>query len=290
LKQNKTPLPLRIIPVVFPWIEKFAPWVADRFFIYLFFTPMKYRTPEKEKKAESFSEQFTIRVLEKNIQCYRWGNADKTVLVIHGWAGRATQFRRFVKPLMKAGYQVVGFDGPAHGKSDGKSTNPPEFRAVIVALVSRLGNVSAIVTHSFGGVTALYAIANNLPVKTLVNIASPTIGEEIINTYRRAIGASAKTGEAVKRYVLKKTGKPFQEFTALEFIKYVPPDLNLLLVHDEDDSDVFIEHPKALMKVYPQAELIQTRGLGHTRILKDDNVINRVVTFITHHSSNSSKS
>lgn len=285
-KKNKTPLLLRIIPAVFPWAEKFTPALANRFFVYLFFTPVKYRTPEKERKAETFSEKFVMNIAGKNIQCYRWGSSTKTVLVIHGWAGRATQFRRFVKPLIKAGYQVVGFDGPAHGQSQGKRTNLDEFENVIQEVVKKIGNVSAIVAHSFGGVTSLYAITKGLPVKTLVNIASPTISEEIINTFLRAINGTAQTGEAFKKYVLKKSGKSFDQFSALEFIKHVPANLNLLLVHDEDDSEVKLDHPRALMKQFPQAQFIQTKGLGHTRILKDNNVIQGIVTFLSRHSSN----
>lgn len=264
--------------------------MARKFFIYIFFTPVRYGIPEKERKAETFSEKFTIHVLDKNIQCYRWGNSDKTILLIHGWAGRATQFRRFIKPLLNAGFQVVGFDGPAHGRSEGKSTNIEEFRVVIETLVNQFQNVKAIVTHSFGGGAALYSLANKLPVKTLVNIASPTIAEEIIKTYLRAIGGSMKTGESITKHVLKLTGKPFQEFTALELIKHVPGDLNLLLVHDENDTEVVLDHPKELIKLFPQAELVQTQRLGHTRILKDDNVIQSVVTFIVRHSSNSGNS
>jgi len=286
-KKNKTPFLLRIIPTVFPWAERFAPWLANRFFIYLFFTPLKYKTPEKERKAETFGETFVINIQGKKIQCYRWGNSPKTILVIHGWAGRATQFRRFVKPFLKSGYQVVGFDGPGHGKSDGKKTNLDEFEMTIQEIVNKVGNVKAIVAHSFGGVASLYSLTKGLPVKTLINIASPTIGDEIINTFLRAINGSQKTGDAFKKYVIKKSGKTFDEFSSLEFIKHVPSELSLLLVHDEDDKDVSLAHSKELMKRYTLAKLLQTKGLGHTRILKDDQVIREIVTFVELHSSNS---
>jgi esterase/lipase len=286
-KKNKTPFLLRIVPAVFPWAEKLAPWLANRFFVYLFFTPLKYKTPEKERKAETFSETFVVNVAGKKIQCYKWGSSPRTILFVHGWAGRATQFRRFVKPFLKSGFQVVGFDGPAHGNSDGKKTNLDEFEMAIQQIVSRFGNVKAIVAHSFGGVASLYSITKGLPVKTLVNIASPTLSEEIINTFLRAINGTKKTGDAFKKYVLKKSGKTFDEFSSLEFIKRVPADLNLLLVHDEDDKDVTLAHSKELMKRYVLAKLVQTKGLGHTRILKDDQVIRDIVTFVERHSSNS---
>lgn len=286
-KKTKTPLALRIIPAVFPWLEKLTPWIANRFFAHLFFTPIGYPTPEKEQKAETFAEKFMILADGKQIQCYQWGKASKTILLVHGWAGRATQFRRFVKPFLKEGYQVVGFDGPAHGKSDGKSTNLNEFLSVIKTLESRYKNITGIIAHSFGGVASLYAIAERLPVKTLINIASPTIADEIINTYLKALGGSTKTGEAFKKFVIQKYGKPFEEYASLAFIKRVPSNFNLLLVHDENDREVSMEHPEELMKIFPQAKLLRTVGLGHTRILRDDTVIREVVTFIGSNSSDS---
>ena len=276
---------LRIIPAIFPWLEKLTPAIANRFFAYLFFTPIGYPTPEKEKKAETFAEKFIILADGRHIQCYQWGNASKTILVVHGWAGRATQFRRFIKPLLKEGYQVVGFDGPAHGKSDGKRTDVIEFKNTLLALNARYKNIAGILAHSFGGVASLYAVAEGLPVYVLVNIASPTLSGEIINTYLKALGGSAKTGEEFRKFVIRKYGKPFEEYSSLAFIKHVPEDFDLLLVHDEHDREVSMKHPEELMKRFPQAKLFKTSGLGHTRILRDENVIREVVTFVKAHSS-----
>lgn len=284
-KKSKTPCALRLIPALFPWVERLAPAAANRFFAYLFFRPIGYPTPEKELKSETFAEKFILSVEGKTIQCYQWGKAPKTILVVHGWAGRATQFRRFVKPLLEKGYQVVGFDGPAHGKSSGKSTHINEFLTVIRALEKRLKKIDGIVAHSFGGVASLYAIAEGLSVSTLVNIASPTIADEIINTSLRTIGGSPKTGRAFKEFILRKYGRPFEEFSALSFIKHVPSDFNLLLIHDEDDQEVKMAQADALLKVFPGAKIFKTSGLGHTRILRDNEVIRQAVTFIGQHSS-----
>jgi hypothetical protein len=199
---------------------------------------------------------------------------------MHGWAGRATQFRKFIPPLNKEGFQVVGFDGPAHGQSEGTKTNIIEFEEAFRNLYVRVGEPVAILAHSFGGGAVLYAAANGLPVDKLINIASPTIGDEIINTYLRAINGSQSTGEFFKSYMLQKYGRSFDEYTSRHLILKVKQDLELLLVHDEDDKEVGIEHALELSKVYPKAKLYLTKGLGHTRILKDENVIKACVTFI----------
>src|SRR4051812_11065005 len=122
-KKRKLPLTLRLIRWVYPKIERLAPSLANLYFIKIFFSPLRYPVPEKERKAETFATKFSVLAAGKKIQCYTWGAGNKIVLVVHGWAGRATQFRRFIKPLTSLGYTVVGFDGPAHGASEGKKTS-----------------------------------------------------------------------------------------------------------------------------------------------------------------------
>jgi pimeloyl-ACP methyl ester carboxylesterase len=283
-KKHVPPLPLRIIPKLFPVLERLAPGIALRFFIYLFFTPFKYKAPEKEIAAANTAEKFSVNVNGKKIQCYSWGKGP-VVLLVHGFAGRGTQLRKFIEPLNRAGFRAVAVDGPGHGASEGKKTGLEEFKQAFFAIAEKTGTVSAIIAHSFGGAASLYAISLGLPVKILVNIASPTIGDEVIKNYLRVLNASQKMGEGFKEYILKRTGKTFDEFTALAFIKKVPENFNLLLVHDEDDREVSIRHPKALLDQFPKAVFYQTSGLGHNRILKDDEVIKHIVTFILQHSS-----
>jgi pimeloyl-ACP methyl ester carboxylesterase len=279
LKKDKTPMLLKFIRWAYPKVERIFPALAHRYFIHLFFTPLRYTVPEKDKEVEEQAEQSTLLYGGKKIQVYSWGTGP-IVLFVHGWAGRASQFRKFIPIFNHAGYRVVGFDGPAHGRSEGKQTNLIEFDAVLNQVLKTMGEPVAVVAHSFGGVALLFAIMNGLPVKKLINISSPTIGDEILNTYLKAIQGSKATVEAFQRHMLKTYNRSFDEFSALHFIKHVPPDLKLLLIHDDKDKEVTIDNPEALLKIYPGADFIKTSGLGHTRILKDDDIINKCLDFI----------
>jgi pimeloyl-ACP methyl ester carboxylesterase len=279
LKKDKTPSLLKVVRWMFPKVEKIAPFLAHKYFIKIFFTPLSYRVPEKEREIEKLSEKFIVYAAGKKIQCYSWGKGP-VILLVHGWAGRATQFRKFIEALAKSGFRVVGFDGPAHGNSGGKKTNILEFEEALKKIYDTAGIPEAIIAHSFGGGAVLFAAMNGLPVKKLINIASPTIGDEIINTYLRAINGSPETGRFFKSYMIAKYGKPFDEFTTLHFIRHIKQEIKLLLVHDENDKDVSLQHALELKKVFPKAELLITKGLGHTRILKDEKVISNCVTFI----------
>jgi len=285
-KPIKIPLAFRFIRWGFPKLEKISTRLSGWYFEKIFFTPFRFKTPEKELEAEATAELFTLTSAGKKVQCYQWGDESRPyVLVVHGWAGRSTQFRCFIPKFNKAGYRVIGFDGPAHGKSEGKRTSIVEFEEVMNKVSQLKGNPEAIIAHSFGGGASLYAISNGLPVKKLINIASPTIADRIIQNYLKAIGGSWKTGENFKKLILERSGKSFEEFTALHMIKHVPQDLKLMLVNDEDDKDVEIFHSHELIKVFPSARLLATKGLGHNRILRDDKVIAECVNFVTGKSS-----
>jgi len=275
------PLVIRITQFVFPIIEKLSVGLAVKYFEQLFFTPFRYKTPVRELATENAAEKFTITSKGKKIQCYQWGEASRPyVLVMHGWAGRATQFRKFIPIFIDGGYRIIGFDGPAHGKSEGKRTTIADFSEAMINLAAEKGKPVAIIAHSFGGGASLYAIANGFPVRKLINIASPSIADRIIQSYLKVIGGSTKVGEGFKKLVTDKYGKSFEEFTALELIKKMPPDFKFMIVHDHDDREVDIIHVQELVKVYPAARLEITNGLGHNRILKDELVILSCLFFI----------
>jgi pimeloyl-ACP methyl ester carboxylesterase len=281
VKKNKTPLPLRIIPWLFPKVEAIAPSLAHKYFIHLFYTPFHYKTPEKENEITKAARQFSISVNNKNIQCYRWGTMGPKIMLVHGWAGRAGQFRAIIPVLLAKGFQVVAFDGPAHGRSGGKQTNPVEFADVMKKLTEMEGPIYAIIAHSFGGVASLLAIQRGLPVMKLITIASPTIAEQVIGNYRRALNASAAAGIAFRKDLMKNYGITFEEISALHLIRHLPHSLDLLMIQDEKDPEIAVENATELKKVYPAADIFLTKGLGHTRILRDPAVIDRCLEFVT---------
>ena len=278
---NNLPVLLQITRWIFPKLERWAPFIAERIFRLVFYVPVRYRVPEKEREAEKSSRQFSIKVEGRKIHVYSWGDERwPYVLFLHGWAGRATQFRKFIEPLHTSGFRMIGVDGPAHGRSDGTATNIREFETVLQEIFRQLGKPAAMITHSFGGAATLYSAMQGLPVRKLVNIASPSVADEILKTYLRAINGSWPSAEKFKKYVLKRTGKTFEEFTALHAVQHLPHPIDLLMIQDEEDQDVFMIHALELQKIYPSARLLKTTGLGHTRILKDDMVIQQAIEFI----------
>ncbi len=281
-KKNVVPFPLRVIQWVFPRLERVAPALAHKYFIHLFYTPFRYKPPVKEVEFMTSANEFELVVGGKRVQCYKWGNSGPMVIMIHGWAGRAGQFRKMIPAFLAAGFRVVAFDGPAHGKSEGKQTNLIDFRDVLEKIVALEGVPQGMIAHSFGGVAALYAIFNGLPVERLINISSPTIAAQVIRNYERALNASPASGQAINDHLHEKYGKSFEEFSSLHFLRNMPADrpLRLLAIQDENDTEVAVVNTTEMLSVYPSAKAIFTQGLGHNRILKDEKVISACIDFL----------
>lgn len=278
MRKARVPFLLRVVRFLFPILETYCQPLATRLFAWCFFVPLRYRIPLVENKIFQEAEKFTELFQGKKIQFYSWGQGP-VVWVMHGWSGRTTQFRVFIKALTDAGFRVAGFDAPAHGRSGGKATNVLEFSQLLFRLAELHGLPQGVVTHSFGGMAMLYAIKNGLKVNRIVNLAAPAIGQELINTFLEAVHASPKTGEAFQHFMVKRFGQPFDHYTILHFIKEIK-GLDMLMFYDESDKEVPIVHAHALKAAFPAAEFIRTTDLSHNALLYDEDVVRRGVAFI----------
>lgn len=58
---------------------------------------------------------------------------------------------------------------------------------------------------------------------------------------------------------------------------------DLLVVHDRDDFSVPFESAETIVEKYPGARLLITHGYGHFALMKQEEVIGRVVDFVVSH-------
>ena len=263
---------------LFPVVERLMPPLAHQWAFNLFFKPIRFPRPQRELPMKQSATKFRMSVGSMDIQCYSWGEGP-VVLFVHGWAGRGTQFFKFVQPFVENGFKVVTFDGPAHGESSGKNTNIIEFHQVLASMEKYYREICAVVTHSFGGAAVIFAMSEGVKVKNLVNISSPSSGQKIISEFLKKINGSPKIASYFDKLVQKKYGKPFDSFSSEVLVRNLPP-FNLLLIHDKDDKEVGIEQAEKMKALTPGSEIMVTSHLGHTRILRDDQVIGKSLAFV----------
>lgn len=117
----------------------------------LFCTP-QYRNKKKLPPLFEKAEKLHFSLEGNRIRGYRWNHpSEKKILILHGFESTAANFDRYVKPLVKKGYEVLAFDAPAHGRSSGKTITAPVYKNMIHHIYKVYGPIHSFMAHSFGG-------------------------------------------------------------------------------------------------------------------------------------------
>jgi pimeloyl-ACP methyl ester carboxylesterase len=191
----------------------------------------------------------------------------RTVLLIHGWESHAGHMSVLADALNVSGFNVVALDAPAHGDAEGSATNAIQFAAALLAASQKLGPFYAVVGHSMGGGAAFIALADGLPVKKVVTIASPFLFSEVLHRFAQHIGLPPKAEKSFVDRVERLTGRSWDETRGDVVTRKVTQPV--LVVHDVEDKEIPLTDALDLMRVLQHGHLMQTTGLGHRRILRD---------------------
>lgn len=271
------PKPIRVTAKV---LEATSQKMAAKFAMKLFITPMKFPIPKREEKMEAESRQEFVKVpaINKTIRAYHYGDSDKKVLLVHGWSGRGTQLQSIAEKLVKKGYSTISFDAPGHGKAPGKTSDMTEFIAAILELEKQYGPFTYAVGHSLGGMSVLNAIKQGLKVDKAVIIGSGDIIEDIMNNFIKELGMNIGTGKLMMKLFEKKFGETINSYSA--YIAAQAVTVPVLVIHDEDDTDVPVTAAHHIHKHLANSRLMITQGLGHRKILGDSTVIKTLTQFL----------
>lgn len=260
-----------------------SPFLASRFAAKLFLTPHKYKLPEREKDMDRNSTQVVEEVpgINREIVVYRYGNpaAKKRVLLAHGWSGRATQMPLLADALVKNGFEVISFDAPGHGKAAGKMSMMPFFIESIHHLEKTRGPFHAAIGHSLGGMSLLRAAKEGLELNKLIIIGTANSVTHITYEFARNMKLNDKVARKMKAYFDKRYGMDMDNLSGAFSAESV--DIPTLVIHDRNDVDVHFSSAYEIRDKLKNGELYLTEGLGHRKILGDQNVINKITTFIT---------
>ena len=263
------------------FLQAVSPSLTTKFAAKLFTTPIRHKLPKRELHMErdSIQKSIVIPEIQKEIVVYEYGKSDKKVLLVHGWSGRGTQLVKIADELLKMGYMTISFDAPAHGKSKGNSSIMIEFIASILEIEKQYGPFEFAIGHSLGGMSVLNAIKQNLQVKKAVIIGSGDIIQDIIDDFICKLQLKPEYGIKLRNHFEAKFGGKMDDYSAYKAAEKT--EVPVFVIHDKDDDDVSVKAAYNIQKHLKQSEIMITEGLGHRKILGDENVIQKVKEFIT---------
>lgn len=254
----------------------------------LFTTPLfkakKKREPFKAEKVQ-FSLQLPGSVPKKlTIRGYRWAHANpaKRILLLHGFGSAAFKFEMYAAPLLKKGYEVLAFDAPAHGESDGKTTNAVEYSALVKQVIEKYGPVHGFVGHSFGGLAvslAMETLAHDADTKIVLIAPATETTTAIDQAFTMLKLKDPEVRVHFDQLIVDIGGLPPEWYSIRRAMKNIKA--SVLWVHDEED---YITPLQDALQVkndgHDNIQFLVTKGLGHQKIYKDTEVKKQVVNFL----------
>lgn len=276
----------KILTLFFATVGRIFTKTAARVFLNLFTKPpgRAFREPHLALKAAAVEtttmvSSYAFDRTETGVRTYIWGTGNKTVLLLHGWAGSAVDFGAMVNMLVEEGYRVVSFDQPAHGFSEGKNTNLVQWIHIIRQFL-RLHDINIVIAHSLGGLAATIALAREQKKVSHHILIAPLISsiwafEDAFRQLR--IGEPVST--LVPQMVLKDYKEDVRTLDLPTHIGNVQAE-QVLLIYDTTDAVISVPETERFLQEHPEVQACRITAEGHYRIIRDDEVLLRIKNFL----------
>ena len=283
-KKTKTPFALKILRLTYNTLGRIFPVYFGNRAYQLWFTTTKFKTPNYELSLLESARKEFIEVNDMKIAVYLWQHdtieSVATLLFIHGWTGRGSQIANYIEPLTQLGYRVVSFDGPAHGNTPGKQTSMLEMTDVVFSLNKKYGAFDAAITHSFGGMILTFAMSLGLKINQAALICPPNNFQIILDNFKHILQLPDCVMQVMQRRIFSTYGQVVGNLVDVE--KNAKNfTCKALIIHDEDDLEISWHSGKKIAQAWKGAHFIKTQGLGHRLIVRDQQVIDHIIDFLT---------
>ncbi|WP_105566783.1 alpha/beta fold hydrolase [Microbacterium halophytorum] len=264
--------------------DAISPDLAGRLAYRLFFR-VRPRMPlrERDRATDAAAHRELLRVRGRDVVTYRWGDGERTVLVIHGWKGRAIQFAPLIRRLVAVGMRVVSFDAPAHGASGGRRPDIRDWMAAAEGLQRRFGPFAAVVGHSVGSIAGLTAARTFAPTPVVATISGAAGPAAMIDQFARTAELSRGARDRLTQLFAARIGEtPASVTEQFDSAAHpLPAHTSLLVVHSRDDRGLADDDSVRLHSAHAgRSRILRPTGLGHNRVLTDPDVLDAVVDVV----------
>ncbi|HEX7708934.1 MAG TPA: alpha/beta hydrolase [Thermoanaerobaculia bacterium] len=254
-----------------------APDTASRVAADLFMKPRRFEAPERERSLMEGAHPFEVVTGDGRLQAWRWGEGP-AVLLVHGWEGRGSQLAQLAQPLVSRGLSVVTFDAPGHGASDGSRSSLPQFLAALQAVAGATGGLHGIAAHSFGCAAATLALHEGLAARRVVYFAPPIDPSDYTGRFGETLGLTDAVVERMRLRIEKLFRRKWSDYSLAAMAPAM--SARLLVIHDTTDRETYWSEGAALTEAWPGARMITTQGLGHRRILREPELLEKAASFL----------
>jgi predicted alpha/beta hydrolase family esterase len=233
----------------------------------------KTSLPKVLQEAESKTFEYNGH----HFQSYIWKGNGTVILLVHGWESNASRWEKILPYLQKSGSTIIAIDAPAHGLSNGKEFNIPQYAAFIHVLFQQY-NPQYLVGHSLGAKTCLYyqSVYQDKNLKKIVVLGSPSDFNIILNNYITLLSLNSIISKGLSDHYLKSFNLKLEHFSGKLFASKIKT--KGLVAHDTEDTVVLFQEAKKIANAWENSIFIETTGLGHS--LHDDELYKKITHFL----------
>jgi len=249
----------------------------------LFCTPFSSKTKLIAPPVFHHAEKLSFQLKNETVKGWRWKsenpNASK-ILIVHGFNSYSYKFEKYVSLLKREGFEVLAFDAPAHGLSDGKRINALLYRDMIFQIEKNYGSLFGIMAHSLGGLSAALAAEKITSLQKLVLIAPAAETNRAVNNFFTLTRLNQSIKKDFVQLLTELAGQPISYFSVGRALHTI--SAKTLWVHDIEDAICSFDDVVPVQSMnLPLVQFYITKGLGHSRIYKEHKVAKEIVSFFT---------
>ena len=252
---------------------------AEKAFV-IFGTPfMKSIRKAPIKNAEVIHFQLN----NKKMNGYRWNHPQaKKALILHGFGSAAHKFEDYALLLIEKGFEVLAFDAPAHGNSEGDTTNAIEYSEMIIEVMERFGPIENFIAHSFGGISlslALEQVTHDANTKVVFIAPATETTSAVDGAFKMLKIKNENVRSEFEKIVFEVSGKKTAWFSMRRAMHQIKA--SVLWIHDEDDDITpWADALKVKEDNLTNLKFVLTKGLGHRKIYHDESIKKQVIDFM----------
>jgi pimeloyl-ACP methyl ester carboxylesterase len=246
--------------------------------------PPRFQQEQVLNEAEKFNlkvkdEYFAKKELVFN--GFKWGNGNRKLLITHGWGSKAADFMEIINALKKIDdLEIIAFDAPGNGSSEGDLSNLLLFINAIKAITFRYGQPDILIGHSLGAMANVIAILEmKISASLLISLAPLIRLKENFEYSMSTVGISQTAQANFLKSFEEKFNKPASFYNLIDWYPF-DEQVKHWLAYDENDQISTYGYLKEFLSANPFIKSQNYDGVGHERIIKSEMVINDLVEMV----------
>ena len=246
--------------------------------------PLRLAQEQLLQSAETLSltvndEYFAGKELRFNT--FKWGNGKRKLLLTHGWGSKAIDFSELITALAEnEDLEIIAFDAPGNGSSEGELSNLLLFKQAVKAIVSHYGTPDVVIGHSLGAMANIIALREMRITPSLLISMAPLVRlKEKFEASMDVLNIPQVSQTAFLESFNTKFGVPACHFILENWYEF-DVQLNHWVIYDSNDAISPYSYLKEFLDNHQFIKAKNYEGTGHDKIIKSPIIIADLVEIL----------